>query len=136
MLEALVSLRRTRGESTIAGAEHDLKKCGDIIVVKKSPAVWGTDEKKFFLIVYLEDAALEARVDAAGGLLVHPFAKFDDKTKVMTSRSEYRVNIDALKVLNLPNLDPADVTETPYKPPAKEAFKLTDLTKIAAVAIP
>lgn len=114
MLEALISIRRQ--------GETDLKKRGDILVVKLAGAPWGDEEKKIHQVVEWEEAALEQRLvesqssDNPIPLMVHPYAEFQERQvmdgegkpvtdpdskeamteQVMVSRSSERVDIDAL----------------------------------------
>lgn len=126
MLEALISLRRTRGEGEIGGAEKALKKTGDIIVVKKSPAVWGSDEKKFFLIVKIKDDELETKI--TDGVMIHPYAEYVDDE--MTSRSVKQVDITKIPT-DSPGLDPK-IEQGAIDVGAKKYLELSDL-KSAAV---
>jgi len=131
MLEACISLRRTGGEGTIGGAEKYEKKTGDIICVKKSPAVWGEMEKKFFLISYLRDDALEATVDEVS---VYPYAvnveveseqEDEPSTLKMINRSKYRVDLSMFSGSS--GLDPTDATSEPVSPNEKEYLELSDM---------
>jgi len=101
MLEALVSLRRTGGIGAIAGSEKTLKKAGDILVIKKSPALWGADEKRFFLIVKLKDDDLEATMKD-GDVVVHPFAEYVDG--IIVNRCAKPVDLTAIPA-DSPGLD-------------------------------
>jgi hypothetical protein len=123
MLEVCISLRRgDYGEGKIAEGEKDIKKAGDIIVAKKSPAPWGKEERRLFLITFLEDDILEAEI-AKDKVRSYPYAVYvtpkalppiesankdliinkaktrDDllpepsMTPVMVNRSKYRVKV-------------------------------------------
>lgn len=96
MLEMLITLRRAQGEGAIGGANRHTgmvkgrlaasKIAGDVVCVKKSPAVWGAMEKKNMLITYLDDPDLEAEVDRRGGLIVLPFQESRGDTMVKRCR--------------------------------------------------
>ncbi len=108
MLELLISLRRARGEGAVGGAVKTDKKVGDVICAKVSPAVWGTMEHKYFMIVKYEDAALEKTVIKNEGVLSLPFARYDAEGTTVT-RSDKRLNVIAfiarqsVDVAKLPN---------------------------------
>ena len=63
MMEILVDLCRDQGKGEVGSGEKSTKKVGDIICAKKSPAVWGNEEKRLFLITYLEDLETENKKD-------------------------------------------------------------------------
>ena len=69
MLEALVNLARRSGVGA-ANSQPNLI-YGEVIVVKKAPAVWGRDEKQFFMVTYIQDDDLEATLDS--GVLAYPY---------------------------------------------------------------
>lgn len=95
MLEALVSLRRDN--ESISGKDTALKKTGDILVAKKSPAVWGKKEMEDFLIIFLKDDDLENSMDS--NVKVNPYALYEEVETPdgivvdMLTRSKYRVDI-------------------------------------------
>jgi hypothetical protein len=122
MLEIIVSLRRTQGDGEIGGAENSVRKVGDILVAKKSPAVWGSDEKKFFLITYLKDDDLENSMPH--DTLSYPYVVKNEK-KAIINRSKYKVNLDMFE--DSPGLDPEDTTSEPVKPNGKDYLELSDL---------
>ncbi|MEK6832837.1 MAG: hypothetical protein AABY32_02225 [Nanoarchaeota archaeon] len=115
MLEVAISLRRDlEGEGEIGKLEKQEKKCGDILVAKIAPANWGEEEKRLFLITYLDDPELELKVKENGGLISYPYAvdgaslelpgtingdllkddpKDEPSTHVMINRSKYRVKV-------------------------------------------
>ena len=78
MLEALVSLRRSQGTGTIGGADTSLKKAGDVICIKKSPAVWGTIERQYMLITKFNSPSLEEEL-GDDEVMICPFARFEDE---------------------------------------------------------
>lgn len=121
MLEGFVSLRRAGGEGAIAASEKTLKKAGDIIVVKKSPAVWGHDEMRFGLIVKIKDDELEARI--TDGVIVHPYAEYIDG--VMVNSSSKQVDITKIPT-DSPGLDPT-VEQGAIDIGEKKYLDLTDL---------
>ena len=123
MLEALVSLRRTGGTGEIAGSEKTLKKAGDILVVKKSPALWGADEKRFFLIVKLKDDDLEATIKDERDVIVHPFAEYVDG--IMVTRCAKPVDLSTIPA-DSPGLD-AKVESGPIDVGAKGYLEESDL---------
>ena len=95
MLEALVSLRRDN--NSISGKDTVLKKTGDILVIKKSPAVWGKKEKEDFLIIFLRDDDIESSMES--NVKVNPYAIYEEietpegsEFDILT-RSKYRVDI-------------------------------------------
>ncbi len=99
MLEALIDLRRSGTTKEINRSEKPSKKCGDIIVVKKSPAIWGKKEKEYFLIVYLQDDKLEANMGK--NLQVHPYSIYKaeetplgESENYLATRSKYKVDIN------------------------------------------
>lgn len=55
MLEGLVRIIKPKDQTRV-------KALGDIIVAKLSPAVWGIEEFKKFLVVQFEDDELEGRL--------------------------------------------------------------------------
>lgn len=57
MLEILVGLKTTYDRH---GNVNNRR--GDVIVAKLSPAVWGSEEKRLFLITYLDDPELEQQI--------------------------------------------------------------------------
>ncbi len=95
MLEVLVSLRRDN--NSISGKDTALKKTGDILVVKKSPAVWGKKEMEDFLIIFLKDDDLENSMES--NVKVNPYAVYEEVETPegvefdMLTRSKYRVDI-------------------------------------------
>jgi len=123
MLEALVSLRRTSGTGEIGGAERGLKKAGDIIVVKVSPAVWGSEERKHFLIVKLKDDALEAEIAKNDGVIIHPYSEMIDT--VMVTRCSKPVDLTTIPA-DSPGLD-AKVESGPIDVGAKGFLEPSDL---------
>jgi len=133
MLEILVSLRRSKDvDRKISGLEKPNKKAGDIIVAKKSPAPWGTEEKRLFLITLLKDDVLEASM---GDLAVHPYAVYGEpgeegQPAEMISGSRYKVNVNVKDptclFIDSPGLDPDDMTE-PVPPNGKDYLELSDL---------
>jgi len=132
MLEILVSLRREGGEGEISLGETSFKKCGDILVAKKRPAVWGNEEKRLFLITYLIDNDLESQISEVKS---YPYAIYEERDvdgktlTVMTNRSKYRVDVISPGNLfeNSPGLDPEDIVDEPSKPIGKDYLEVTDL---------
>ena len=128
MLEAIISLRRDNKTDKIGGKETAIKEVGDIIAVKKSPAIWGSEEKKKFLIVFLKDDALEASMKR--DRRIYPYAVFEDvetpwgTESQRVSRSGYRV--DTAAFVASPALDPT-VETGPVKPTGKDCLELKDL---------
>ena len=113
MLEALVSVRHN--------GEKEMKKRGDILVVKLAGSPWSSMERQFHQLVEWEDAELEQKLEAERELepcpiAVHPYAEYrdepvlDDKGNAVTdsesgeplmqsnmvSRSTEQVDLDAL----------------------------------------
>ena len=127
MLEACVSLRRTGGEGIIGGAETSSKKAGDILCVKKSPAVWGEMEKKYCLITYLDDANLEKLLENKD-IIAYPYAKMGKDNygnPIMLERSEMKVDINRFEGSS--GLDANAIKTSPTKPNGKECLAVTDL---------
>lgn len=93
MLEVLVSVREQNKEDKDGFV---YKKPGDIIVAKISPAVWGNEEKKRFLITYLDDADLEAslrevqeRLNDPTVVRVYPYKKLKDYEHQVWMKDKY-----------------------------------------------
>ena len=133
MLEICVSLRRAASDGVIGGADHTPEKLpGDIVSAKVSPAVWGTQEKKTFLITKLDDSAVEALITDT--VISYPYAVYleegegEDARTVMINRSKYRVDLDMF--VGSPDLDPEDETSEPVAPLVPPAANLVigDLT--------
>lgn len=131
MLEALISLRRDSETLAIGAGETDMKWVGDVLAVKKSPAIWGNEEKRLFLITYLNDPELEAGVDE---VKAYPYAKTIQRADengvlqdVVTNRSTYRVDLDMF--LGSPGLDPEDITTEPCSPTIKTGDDADHLVK-------
>ena len=104
MLEILVSVRK---ENKIDKDGFIYKKPGDIIVAKISPAVWSETEKKQFLITYLDDPIIEARLKCRQEwkkdntlVQVYPYKKVKEfefqgeKIDVVVNKSMKRVKLD------------------------------------------
>lgn len=125
MLEICVSLRRTQGNGAIGGGEKTEKLKGDIICAKVSPAVWGKEEKKLFLITLLDDSTLQAKVEAGDTVISYPYAVYDESDPPeMINRSKYRVDLDMFT--DSPGLDPEDESE-PVAPNGKDNLEISDL---------
>jgi hypothetical protein len=114
MLEICASLRRSQGVGAIAAADKIEKKVGDIIAVKTQPAVWGRDEKRFFLITLLDDPVLEAELTKS--VVSYPYCictEEDDGNGMskmkMINRSKYKIDLDMF--IGSPGLDPSNMSE-------------------------
>lgn len=105
MLEALVRVT--------AGKKDSPKAKGDIVCVKLSPAVWGTMERKQFIVTKLEDAILESKLlamRAAGEpfpVISLPYAEFAGETLVQQSTKEVKVD----SITKVPQGDIKDPTK-------------------------
>jgi len=127
MLEALVSLRRTKGTGAIGGDLKPGKAVGDILVVKKSPAVWGEMEKRYMLITYLDDPALEASIGDMG-VITLPFARTKAHEQYV-ERCTRRIDIS--KFTGTEGLD-ADITVSePTCPKDGDSVAAKDLIVVA-----
>ena len=131
MLEALISLRRDPDTLEIGAGEKTAKWVGDVLAVKKSPAIWGNEEKRLFLIALLDDPELEAGIDE---MKAYPYAKTIQRADengvlqdVVTNRSTYRVDLDFF--LGSPGLDPEDITNEPCGPTTKTGDDADHLVK-------
>ena len=138
MLEIAVRLNNSQVK-TINGNSY--KKRGDIIVAKIFPAVWGKDEKKYFLITYLNDPELESylrqRQKAAGNptiMAVLPYRK--DKTAIgrngnirheLVNQSTKRVDVDRDFKNKIEDIDNKEKSLDKVKPDNKENLELSDL---------
>jgi hypothetical protein len=129
MLEIAVDLRFGKNETTIGAAEKPTfgKMVGDILVAKISPAKWGTEERRLFLITYLDDPALEAQLVAAESIVIsYPYATYDADWNMLL-RSEKRV--DTAMFTGSDGLDPKVVTNGAVEPTtAASSLDLGDLT--------
>ena len=121
MLEALISLRRDPDTLEIGADEKAAKWVGDVLVVKVSPAIWGNEEKRLFLIALLDDSELEAGVVE---VKAYPYAKTVQRPDengvlqdVVTNRSRYRVDLNMF--VGSPGLDQENITEEPCGPTIK-----------------
>jgi hypothetical protein len=124
MLEIGISLRRNHNDGEIGGDQTDIKKVGDIIVAKKQPCAWGTQEKLLCLITYLKDDELEASM--TGDILINPYEKAIPEGEMIShNRCTYRVDTDMF--IGSPGLDPHDSTSEPVKPNGKDYLEKTDL---------
>jgi len=95
VLEILVSLRRAKGVGAVGNPENGIKKTGDILVAKKMPCVWGTEERKNFLITVLDDPSLEAKMGDKKSLS-YPYAVTEaDENGIqhVVNRSSFRVSL-------------------------------------------
>ena len=138
MLEILVRLQ----DNPRVSSKNPPKREGDIIVAKLSPAIWGSEEKKHFLLTYLEDAELEARVRATNNnTIIFPYSeagfkdiRLDDETgkkviqkKTMTNLCSKRVDIK--KDFKNSEVDIKDKGKSleKIKPDSKDKLTLLDL---------
>jgi len=130
MLEAIVDLRRDNKTGKIGGKATAEKQVGDIICVKKSPAIWSKKEKERFLIVLLKDDAIEAEMGKRS-LQVHPYAVVEEvetpfgPENDVINRSRYKVDHAAFKDTDA--LNPAKETSA-VKPLGKDSLELADMT--------
>ena len=120
MLEAIIDLRRNNETGKIGDKNTDTKQVGDIICVKKSPAVWGKKEKEDFLIVKLKDDALEA--DMKTGLKIYPYAVMEDGEVINRSK----LKIDHTEFIGTDSLDTKKETGA-VSPRGKDSFEIKDL---------
>jgi len=129
MLEAIVDLRRNNTTGKIGDKDTATKKTGDIICVKKSPAVWGKKEKEDFLIVFLDDPVLEASMNKS--FKIYPYKVIDDvetpvgTEKEMVNRSKYK--IDHTPFVGTDSLDTSKEVGA-VKPSGKDNLELADMT--------
>lgn len=108
MLEALIRISDAPVNSP--------KGKGDIVCVKLSPATWGLRETKEFLIVKLEDAALETKLIAmqkAGEpfpVLIYPYAAYEVVTENplevrLVKASSKMIEIDKVRDISKQDID-------------------------------
>ena len=119
MMEILVDLCRDQGKGEVGSGEKSTKKVGDIICAKKSPAVWGNEEKRLFLITYLEDLETENKINE---VLIYPFAIYEEDENGFTiclNRSIYKVNLIMFEI--------NDINSEPCSPNEKDYLEKTDL---------
>jgi len=130
MLEICVSLRRTEGVGQIGGSENDMKKVGDIICAKLSPAVWGSMERRYFLLTYLDDPETELFM-MQRNLDVYPFKRLTEAGsgehayQSIAERCCYKV--DTSMFIGTEGLDPSVEVQSPTPPNGKPNLETTDL---------
>ena len=129
MLEVCIDLRRgDAGEGAVAGSDNVVMKAGDIIVAKKSPAVWGTDERLLFLIAFLEDDALEATIPD-GEIQSYPYRVLSGNRVLNQSKHRVKVGqsiegiVQDTMFAESPGLDPTDDTSEPSSPTTKTGVR-------------
>lgn len=136
MLELLISLRRSGGVGEVGGATRTAedtglyaKEAGDIIVVKRSPAVWGHMERRYFLIALYQDDDLEDEMASRGmENIIHPFMAIDideerNAPQIM-ERCAYQVDLDMFT--GSPGLD-GSVESGAVAPNGKAHLDFSDL---------
>jgi len=133
MLEILVSLRRKEGNGVIGGSEKKEKKLGDILVAKKRPCVWGSEEKKNFLVTLLDDPELEERMGDKK-VISYPYAVHeidDDGNSVVVNRSKLRVKMSDFPDFTGFNSFQTDIERDVVVPESKSYLGLDDLLEDA-----
>ena len=135
MLEILVSLRRETGIGTIGGSSNSVCQTGYIIAIRKAPAfhIWGTMERQYMLVTYMDDASLEAELGSQE-VWTNPLARWQPgetlesgKQSMMTllQRGCFRVDLSMFEGTD--GLNPDILTTAPTSPNGKPALKVTDL---------
>jgi hypothetical protein len=133
MLEMAVSLQRSGDLGDIGSkGETDLKKIGDVLVMKKSPAIWSEMERKFFLITVLNDPVLEMEMGSREVWSLpfirqtHTIIDGEEDFKI-EAISSFRVDINLFT--GTTGLDPSIAVAEPTTPSTGPELLLTDLVE-------
>jgi len=125
MLEIQVSLRRAEGTGEIGATATAYQKVGDVLVMKRSPAKWSQKERRYWLIAYYDDPALEAEMGDRT-TLVRPFERSmmllltnGSLARTVFERSTFRVDIGMFE--DTAGLDPNEAND-PVVPNGQESL--------------